>query len=94
MSPGGTTCGILRIPRVKTPGGTPEVFLGGGRASRYRRGMTRKSPPPVRSKRARRLAVVRRRGLNTLRRALARARVVLGVIPNFRRIRAANDPKA
>jgi len=56
--------------------------------------MTRKPPTPPRSRRARRLAVVRRRGLGTLRRALARARMVLGVIPNFRRIRAANDPKA
>ena len=94
MSPAGTTCGILRIPGVKTAGGMPEGFLGGGRAPRYRRCMRPKPPTSVRSKRARRLAVVRRRGINTLRRALARARVVLGVIPNFRRIRAANDPKA
>ena len=45
--------------------------------------MTRKRPPS-RSK----LAAVRRRGLRTLR------RMVLGVARNFRRIRAANDPRA
>jgi len=43
---------------------------------------------------SKRIALVRRRGLRTLRRALGRASVVLGIARNFRRIRAANDPRA
>lgn len=63
--------------------------LAGRLAARYRAAMNRKRPT-----RSKPLAAVRRRGMRTLRRALAKARVVLGVVPGFRRMRAANDPKA
>jgi len=63
--------------------------LAPGTSGVYRGRMTRK--PPRNSKR---VAVLRRRGLRTLRRAISRMRVILGVDPRLMRARAANDPKA
>ena len=58
-------------------------------AGRYRVGMNRKPP-----RKAKRVAVLRRRGMRTLKRAISRMRVIFGVDPRLMRTRAANDPKA
>lgn len=47
---------------------------------------------PPRTKK--RVAVMKRRGLRSLKRAISRMRVILGVDPRMMRTRAANDPKA
>jgi hypothetical protein len=58
-------------------------------ARRYRGEMKRKAPRTAKS-----VAVLRRRGMRSLKRAIHRMRVFLGVDPRMMRSRAANDPKA